>query len=430
MEKYKVKLLELELRRKRFGNIGILDFLIKLERNRASKQAFFNKKGGEASASDMKQRCNSLVEHLPSLGDYLFDESRMQDFLFQAVSIAESFGDKAAAYQAKRTIGASEDYPEINLLEANYRLAEKDFEGWVLCVQNYLRRANLAPISLSNDKSSPLFFRLKAEPLKQIYNGEKVSVLIAAFNSAETIEFSVQSILQQSWKNLEVIIVDDASTDETWDKISYLAERDDRIKIIRNEVNVGPYVSKNIALDISTGQFITGQDADDWSHPERIENQLAYLKKFNSKAGLAFMLRINKEGRFNHFSKCSSFSLDGALRKSLISSIFDAEFLKGELGYWDCVRFGADSELIARLEIATGEKILLMPFCSMFCLDINSSLTNSKVFGVSKKHGIGKVRAAYQDAWKSWHKSLTQGNTKLGFNEGRKLFSVPSQAKV
>lgn len=102
-----------------------------------------------------------------------------------------------------------------------------------------------------------------------------VSVIMPVYNSEKYIEQSVKSILNQTYENLELIIVDDASTDRTAEKL-YL-ENDPRIKILTNKANLGNYPSRNRGLKIARGEYIFVMDADDLAFPHRIERQLFYM---------------------------------------------------------------------------------------------------------------------------------------------------------
>jgi glycosyltransferase involved in cell wall biosynthesis len=89
------------------------------------------------------------------------------------------------------------------------------------------------------------------------------------------IEYSVKSILNQTYKKFELIIVNDASTDGTESIISKLI--DARIKLLTNKTNLGNYPSRNIGIRMSCGQFLFVMDSDDIALPNRIERQLYYM---------------------------------------------------------------------------------------------------------------------------------------------------------
>ena len=107
-----------------------------------------------------------------------------------------------------------------------------------------------------------------------------VTVIICAFNAESTIKDAVMSIVNSTYKAVEVIIVDDCSTDATYSMANSIAEDDPRITLIKNDTNVGCYASRNNALKIATGKFITFQDADDYSLSSRISEQLYALLRY------------------------------------------------------------------------------------------------------------------------------------------------------
>lgn len=109
-----------------------------------------------------------------------------------------------------------------------------------------------------------------------------VSVLMSVYNGASTLEKAVESILNQTYQNLEFIICDDASTDNTWDILRRYEQKDDRIRCIQNEKNVGLGASLNRCLAIANGQYIARQDADDISDHDRIDRTLKFLLSGNA----------------------------------------------------------------------------------------------------------------------------------------------------
>src|SRR5690606_2003011 len=127
------------------------------------------------------------------------------------------------------------------------------------------------------------------------------------------------------------------------------------------------------------------------------------------------MFRMNADGELSRFARVSRSSADGARRVSSISLMMDAEYLRKVLGGWDSVRFGADSELIGRAEQLLGDRFLRTGNVGMFCLDLETSLTNDPEFGVSKDTGISPTRQAYRRAYLEWHAGLTEGSARLSF---------------
>lgn len=125
-----------------------------------------------------------------------------------------------------------------------------------------------------------------------------VSVVMAVFNGQKYIEESVKSIIGQSFRDFEFIIVDDGSVDKTRKILENLSKKDSRIKIISNSVNIGLAKSLNKAIKISQGEYIARQDADDISLPERIEKQVVFLKNHPEIKVLGtFGYATNKDGK-------------------------------------------------------------------------------------------------------------------------------------
>ena len=124
----------------------------------------------------------------------------------------------------------------------------------------------------------------------------KVSVLIAVFNGEATLLDAIKSITSQTYKNLEILIMDDGSDDKTSEICKSLKKEDKRITIYKNQDNIGLTKSLNILLEKSSGTFIARHDIDDFSSPERIETQLNFLldKKVDFVYSRAQIKKSNK----------------------------------------------------------------------------------------------------------------------------------------
>ena len=124
----------------------------------------------------------------------------------------------------------------------------------------------------------------------------KVSILIAVFNGEATLIDSIKSITSQAYKNLEILIIDDGSDDKTYEICKSLEKEDKRIRIYKNQDNIGLTKSLNILLEKSSGTFIARHDIDDLSSPERIETQLNFLlnKKVDFVYSRAHIKKSNK----------------------------------------------------------------------------------------------------------------------------------------
>lgn len=104
-----------------------------------------------------------------------------------------------------------------------------------------------------------------------------ISIIMPSFNTGKYITETIESVLAQSYKNWELIIVDDCSSDNTDEIVStYLS--DDRIHYLKNEKNSGAAFSRNIALRKAKGKWIAFLDSDDLWMPEKLEKQLSFMK--------------------------------------------------------------------------------------------------------------------------------------------------------
>ncbi len=103
----------------------------------------------------------------------------------------------------------------------------------------------------------------------------RVSVILPVRNGMPYLQLAVESILDQTFGDFELIIMDDASTDSTPDYLASLTDR--RVRLIRNEQNLGVSRTLNKALSLARGDYIARQDADDISFPRRLEEQVAFL---------------------------------------------------------------------------------------------------------------------------------------------------------
>ncbi len=104
-----------------------------------------------------------------------------------------------------------------------------------------------------------------------------VSVIIPVYNGERYVADAIGSILSQSFKDFELILIDDASTDGSLEVLR--SQDDQRIRIVRNDVNLGLARTHNRGLDLARGRYLAMLDHDDWSEPERLAKQVAFLDR-------------------------------------------------------------------------------------------------------------------------------------------------------
>jgi len=112
--------------------------------------------------------------------------------------------------------------------------------------------------------------------MKQKSSQPLVSVLIPTYNSELYIKDTLESILNQTYNNLEIVVIDDASTDSTLEIVKRY--KDERIKLYINEKNLGISGNMNKGIKLCHGKYLAIMDADDWSYPYRIEEQVKLME--------------------------------------------------------------------------------------------------------------------------------------------------------
>ena len=105
---------------------------------------------------------------------------------------------------------------------------------------------------------------------------KKVSVIIPVYNSSKYIKECIESVINQTYKNLEIIVIDDRSTDNSVEIIKSI--KDKRIKLIEQEKNMGVAIARNKGIKASNGDYICFLDSDDYWYKNKIEKQIKFIK--------------------------------------------------------------------------------------------------------------------------------------------------------
>jgi glycosyltransferase involved in cell wall biosynthesis len=116
---------------------------------------------------------------------------------------------------------------------------------------------------------------------------ERVSVIVPAYNAEATIERTISSVLNQTYTNLEVLVVDDGSTDETAAIVQRFANVNRRTSLL-SKSNGGLVSARNLGIAHASGEFIAPIDADDLWHPEKISKQVALMRERGTRVGLIY----------------------------------------------------------------------------------------------------------------------------------------------
>jgi glycosyltransferase involved in cell wall biosynthesis len=264
-------------------------------------------------------------------------------------------------------------------------------------------KCGLAPIKKRhNDRSLALNNLSAAVQLPSTRRGQgKISVIMPAFNAAATLAWAIASILGQTWNDVELIVVDDCSTDDTFEIAQRLAARDKRVTAVRQPRNKGAYAARNAGLRLSTGDYITVHDSDDWSHPQKLEVQLAPLLNDPQILGsFSFWTKVDQE-----MNIVGGWRPWGSLIEFNESSFLFRRSLHETLGEWDDIRVAGDREFIWRAEAKYGKDAFIQVYRDVplsFSLTGQASLTQAPRTHV--KTVFFGLRRLYREAARWWHR--------------------------
>ncbi|MDA9036877.1 glycosyltransferase [Acidimicrobiia bacterium] len=126
---------------------------------------------------------------------------------------------------------------------------------------------------------------------------KKISVIMSVYNNENSIQESVKSIMNQTYSNFELLIIDDCSKDDSYKICEQIANLDSRIKLFKNNTNIGLTKSLNKLIEISTGDYIARQDGDDVSSNSRFAIQLTQMQQLGLDACTTRAFKMNTRSK-------------------------------------------------------------------------------------------------------------------------------------
>lgn len=282
------------------------------------------------------------------------------------------------------------------------------------------REAGLEPPVLMQGADTP-FERLHCEAKSKVETGPLVSVVMPVYRAGPMADVAIRSVLAQSWRNLELIIVDDGSPGHYLAPLERWAAADPRIRLIRCAKNRGAYTARNIGLEAARGEFVTCHDADDWSHPRKLQIQVeGLLADPDSIANMTRLIRVNADLEVHHRNPGRTLA-----HPALNSLMFRRRPVVSRLGCWDAVRKMGDAEFLYRLELAFAQKVRLVgdaPMC--FSLQAAGSLSGSDML----RGYMDPERQVYRTRYREWHALIAEGQAspRLDPEMGTRPFPAPA----
>ncbi|GIF10472.1 glycosyltransferase family 2 protein [Actinoplanes teichomyceticus] len=250
------------------------------------------------------------------------------------------------------------------------------------------------------DGPGPRFDRIVPGTAAAVGGGPRITTIVTTYRPGPALLVTIRSLLAQSWTDQEILIVDDGS--EQAAVLDEAAALDPRIRVLRLPGNGGTYRARNAGLDAATGEFVTFQDSDDWSHPLRLQRQVAPLLAdpalfATTSAGMRVTgdLVVTRPGYARH----RSYNLSSLMLRRAVAL--------RELGYLDTVRKGADAEYVERARAVFGRPAV--PHLSgetLALIRLSGGSLSSADMAPGWTH---PARRAYLSAFQAWHTRVAAG---------------------
>ncbi len=292
---------------------------------------------------------------------------------------------------------------EVELVHPMHGRPGSTEREWLAVFNRCFADLGLLPIALTDGPESA-FDRLTSDVPDELMVDDPgaplVTVIMSTYKPDQSFRAAVSSLVAQTWRNLEILVVDDCSPPEFDELLESVTSTDPRIRLIRMPVNGGTYKIRNHAIAQSNGSFITFQDSDDWAHPERIARQVApLLEPIGLLATHARGLRVHddlsvvKVG-YNSF------------RTAAASLMFRKDVVIPVMGGFDETRKAADTEFAERLAASFGHEANVdLPEVLVLTQLTEGSLSRAE-FQFGWHHGS---RIVYGDAHRYWHREIVAG---------------------
>jgi len=273
--------------------------------------------------------------------------------------------------------------------------------AWLRLFNRRFEQFGMLPISLTKGSGEP-FDRVTVDVPDdlRIADGPLVTVIMSTFEPDRSFRTAVRSLIDQTWQNLEILVIDDCSPPEYDGLLAEVTGLDPRIELIRMPSNGGTYRIRNEGIRRSRGEFITFQDSDDWAHPERIARQISPL--LEQPGLLATHCRCVRV-----FPNLSTLNVGmNSFRRCAPSTMFRKDAVITVMGGYDETRKEADNEFYERLRVVFGEDANLDLPDVMVLYQLTPDSLSRDEYRFAWQHG---ARAGYIQARRFWHRQIAAG---------------------
>ncbi|WP_181148984.1 glycosyltransferase [Arthrobacter sp. MYb214] len=382
------------------------DMLLTLARLAANQRAF------ESDMNDSVRLFN-LVERyfgIKALG--------RNDRLIYVEVLTET-GELKKQREAIKRFGIRNKFPvqgELLRLNSVHHVDNGVTERWLAELNLLFRKEGLAEVHFAGSDSNAAIDRLRSDT-KKITDGPKVSVLVPSFRGGVLLKTALISLLEQTWDNLEIIVIDDCSGEEYEQYLVEAESMSTKIKVLRQSENLGAYCARNAGLAIAQGDFITVHDDDDWSHPDKIALQVTNLIENPDLPGnMSLHARSTEDLKFLRINNNPQFAQPNFSSLMVRRSLFD------EIGPWDTVNRGADAEFRDRLVRRFGTPIQSV---GQMALSFTRTREGSLTAGEMSRGFVDPSRLLYLASYTKWHGQFAESPESIHRGQNRE-YMIPS----
>jgi len=273
--------------------------------------------------------------------------------------------------------------------------------AWLRRFNRRFEQFGMLPIAVAEGPGEP-FDRVTVDVPddRRVPDGPLVTVIMSTYQPDRSFRTAVQSLINQTWQNLEILVIDDCSPAEYDGLLAEVTALDPRIELVRMSVNGGTYRIRNEGIRRSRGEFVTFQDSDDWAHPERIARQITpLLEQPGLMATHCRCVRV--------FPNLSTLNVGmNSFRRCAPSTLCRKDSVIAALGGYDETRKEADNEFYERVRVVFGEDANLDLPDVLVLYQLTADSLSRDEYRFAWQHG---ARAGYIQARRYWHRRVAAG---------------------
>lgn len=334
----------------------------------------------------------------------------------------ELLGDLAEFKKQRETLkryGIERKFPvQHALLRLNAVLSVEGSisDRWIQELNTFWKKHNFSEVRFEHSTADAPIDSLRSLSTVR-KQGPLVSIIVPTFRGGILLISALRSLLEQTWENLEIIVVDDCSGQDNEEYLLEAAKLSPKIRVIRQPQNLGAYCARNAGLAVAQGEFVTVHDDDDWSHSDKIALQVENLISDQTIPGnMTLHARSTEKLSFLRINNNPQFAQPNFSSLMVRRSLFDV------LGPWDTVNRGADAEFRDRIVSYYGKTIEALGVAPLsFTRTREGSLTS----GEMSRGYVDPSRLLYLASYQQWHRKADGDSNALASGSARK-YPVPS----